>query len=130
MQHLAKGDPSRNDNLFGDCPAATSYPTSPGWKGGDTSRKAAKEIAIHAKTVRGKVLAEYARAGAAGMTADLCAKALNVSILTTRPRATELLQVGLLAPTGERGRNDSGMSAAVLRVTQAGLEALKNGDRP
>jgi hypothetical protein len=121
-----------NENLFGrhDSPRNDKYPRSPGWKGGNTSRKAADAIAVHAGTVRARVLAEYARADADGMTADQCAKALNVSILTTRPRATELLKTGLLTPTGERRQNDSGMSAVVLRITEAGIAALPDGRRP
>jgi hypothetical protein len=133
MMNLPERANARNENLFewNDPPRNDKYPRSPGWKGGNnTSRKAADAVAVHAGTVRARVLAEYARAGADGMTADQCAKALNVSILTTRPRATELLKTGLLTPTGERRQNDSGMSAVVLRITEAGIAALPDGGRP
>jgi hypothetical protein len=39
------------------------------------------------------------------------------------PRCTELVLAGLLVPTGERRQNQPGMSAAVLKVTEAGIRA-------
>lgn len=99
------------------------YPHRPGFKRAGTSRTAASSIAIYAETKRHDVLVEFVVAGERGLTPDTCAKALNLSVLTVRPRCTELLAAGLLVPTGERRQNQSGMSAAVLKVTEAGIRA-------
>jgi hypothetical protein len=101
------------------------YPHRAGFKTGGTSRSAANSIAIYADTKRHDVLTEFVAAGEKGLTRDACAKGLNLSVLTTRPRCTELMAAGLLVPTGERRRNESGMSAAVLKATEAGMRAAK-----
>jgi hypothetical protein len=101
------------------------YPHRPGFKRGGTSRAAANSISVYAETKRHDVLVEFVVAGERGLTPDTCATALNLSVLTVRPRCTELLAAGLLIPTGERRQNQSGMSAAVLRVTDAGIRAAK-----
>jgi hypothetical protein len=104
------------------------YPHRPGFKRGGTSRTAANSISVYAETKRRDVLVEFVAAGERGLTPDTCAKALNLSVLTVRPRCTELLAAGLLIPTGERRQNQSGMSAAVLKATEAGIRAAnKNG---
>ena len=41
-----------------------------------------------------------------------------------QPRASELIALGLIQPTGARRRNPSGRSAAVLAITPAGRKAL------
>jgi hypothetical protein len=41
-----------------------------------------------------------------------------------QPRISELIELRLVEPTGERRRNPSGRTAAVLRVTPAGWVAL------
>ncbi len=99
------------------------YPFRPGFKKSGTSRAAARAISIYAETKRHDVLTAFVAAGEEGLTPDGCAKELNLSVLTTRPRCTELLTAGLLIPTGERRQNQSGMSAAVLKVTEAGIRA-------
>jgi hypothetical protein len=104
------------------------YPHHPGFKRAGTSRTAANSISVYAETKRRDVLVEFVAAGERGLTPDTCAKALNLSVLTVRPRCTELLAAGLLIPTGERRQNQSGMSAAVLKATEAGIRAAnKNG---
>jgi hypothetical protein len=89
-----------------------SYPTSPGWKGAETSRAAAESI--NASVLRGKVLRIYELRGPC--TADEAAEALHTSILSIRPRVTELKALGKLVDTGIRRPNRSGRSAAVLKV--------------
>lgn len=101
------------------------YPHRPGFKSGGTSRAAANSISVYAETKRHDVLVEFVAAGERGSTPDTCATALNLSVLTVRPRCTELLAAGLLTPTGERRQNQSGMSAAVLKATEAGISAAK-----
>ena len=110
-------------DLF-DC-GTEKYPHGPGFKKTATSRAAANSIAVYAATKRHDVLVEFVAAGGHGLTPDTCAKALNLSVLTVRPRCTELLAAGLLTPTGERRQNQSGMSAAVLKAMEAGIRATK-----
>mgnify|MGYP000322982922 CR=1 FL=1 len=50
----------------------------------------------------------------AGLTADECAAVLGESVLSIRPRFSELLGAGLIRETGQRRRNASGKMADVL----------------
>lgn len=86
------------------------YPFSAGSKVGGTSREAA--LSIDADTMRGYVLAAYKHHPP--MTPDECAGMLRQSILTVRPRCSELRRLGKLAPTGTRRPNASGRMAEVL----------------
>jgi predicted HTH transcriptional regulator len=91
-----------------------SYPTTPGHKGTDTSKVAAPRRDTAAK-IRQQVLEEFQSSGP--MTADECAERMRMSILTIRPRCSELKLTNCLADTGIRRRNPSTMkSAAVLKV--------------
>ncbi len=53
------------------------------------------------------------------MTADECAAALGLDILSIRPRFSELSRLGLIKKTGEQRPNRSGDHAAVWRLTAA-----------
>jgi predicted ArsR family transcriptional regulator len=55
-----------------------------------------------------------------GLTADEIAAALEESVLAVRPRVSELFHAGLIEPTGERRRNQSGLSAHVWKRPTAG----------
>lgn len=90
-----------------------TYPHSPGWKEATTSLDAAEAIESHADTVRAQVLEALA---ARQMTADEVAYFLNESILTVRPRVTELFKDGRILRTGERRKNYSGREAHVYRA--------------
>lgn len=94
-------------------PDLFSYPASPGHYGSDTSRAAAEHIAPDAARLRGMVLAEIRRAPG---TADEIAGRLALSILSVRPRVTELAKTGAIEDTGERRANASGRSAKVMRA--------------
>ena len=102
-------------DLFGE--VAPGYPDVPGFKGTTTSRDAGRRISRHAATVREQVLAEFRAAFPGGLGADEIAALLNQSILTVRPRCSELLAAGLIEQTHKRRRNASGMSAAIWRAT-------------
>lgn len=104
--------------LFGPVPAQQSS---------DTSVAAAEAMTPGIADLRGLVLGAYQAAGVTGATADEIAKRLELSVLTVRPRATELFQLGLLEDTGLRKPNDSGMTARVLRACMRGV-AGKRGD--
>lgn len=90
----------------------TGYPIAAGWKGTETSRAAAESIPAH--LLRGRVLTEFQRRGA--MTSDECADAMRCSILSIRPRCSELHRMGKLMDTGTRRQNASGRSAIVWKI--------------
>jgi hypothetical protein len=90
------------------------YPLSPGHYGSDTSRAAAEHIASDAARLRTLVLGSLRHHGPA--TADEVAGRLALSILSVRPRCTELLKSGAIVDTGNRRPNSSGRNAKVWRV--------------
>lgn len=102
------------------------YPYEPGFKDRDTSKEAAEAIKPSATYLRRITLEAFVAAGWSGLTADEAAKRLGLSILSIRPRVTELRQRKLLTDTGERRKNESGCSARVLRW----IEASKDGQVP
>ena len=89
------------------------YPHGPGFKRHGTSSAAARHLANTAARLRTDVLHEFT-AGAG--TADEIAKRIQRSPLSVRPRVSELSALGKIVQTGERRRNESGMTAAVWRV--------------
>ena len=79
-----------------------------------TSREALESI--DAARLRRLVYREYVMVGPQGLTPDEVAARLHRSVLTIRPRCTELRQQGMLVRTGERRKNRSGLKANVLRA--------------
>jgi predicted ArsR family transcriptional regulator len=57
------------------------------------------------------------------MTADLAAQRLQRTPFSIRPRVAELHKLGLLEPSTERAKGDSGMTVHVWQLTQAGQNA-------
>lgn len=99
------------------------YPYSPGSKGPDgTSQEAAKAIAPSAKSLRGLALRTLGKLGSA--TVLEAVPVAGVPREALQPRFSELRAMGLVEATGERRRNPSGKSAAVLRLTEEGRAAL------
>lgn len=95
------------------------YPDQPGYQRTDTSRQAAREVAPQATSIRMLCLETLKRGPA---TADEVADALGLSILTVRPRITELKVMGRVEDTGQRRINEiSGKSAAVLRIAPGAI---------
>jgi hypothetical protein len=88
------------------------YPDSPGFKVSGPSEQAAERIAPTAKTLRVEVL-KVIQQTPSGLTADEIAEKLHRSVLSVRPRVSELRRLGEIRQSGERGRNASGMSASV-----------------
>ena len=76
----------------------------------DTRREA---MPSDANVIRQRVLECFRTHG--DMTADQAAERLRLSILTVRPRVTELVQMEKLKKTEATRRNASGKSARVLR---------------
>ena len=116
-------------------------------KATDTSVEAAREMGLHragdlatsmlgvmerqsakkrlagvmkAITVRKEVL-DYLKENRAGATADAIAYALKYSILTVRPRVSELRRLGTIVDSGRRGANASGHNAIVWIAAQEEL---------
>jgi len=90
---------------------AETYPESAGWKEPTTSQAAA--ATVDASRLRAVVRECLAIHGA--MTADECASRLHLSVLTIRPRFSELRAKGEITDTGIRHFNTSGKRAIVWR---------------
>jgi hypothetical protein len=71
-----------------------------------------------AATLRGKVYGAILAAGHDGLTADEAAKLLDRSILSVRPRVTELSKEARprIVRTDKRRANESGLFARVWRA--------------
>jgi hypothetical protein len=91
------------------------YPDGPGFKTFGPSEEAATRITPTAAAMRATVLQVYANTYPQGLTADEVASALNLSVLSVRPRVSELHRSGSLSDTGSRRQNSSGMTATVWR---------------
>jgi DNA-binding IclR family transcriptional regulator len=89
-----------------------SYPIEPGHKVVGPSEEAAKAISGIASTLRDQVRRIIAT-NPGGLTADEIAHKLNRSILSVRPRVSELRRLGEIKQSGSRGKNESGMSATI-----------------
>ena len=88
-----------------------TYPCAPGAQDRDTSQAAAESVAPEAHQLRAKALAVLERSN--GLTADEVAGRLGLSILSIRPRLTELSRLGKVRDSGLRRRNASGRNAIV-----------------
>ena len=100
------------------------YPDHPGSKGPDgTSQAAAAAMARPAQRLRRRALETLARLREA--TALEVVEAAQVPREALQPRLSELRRLGQIEATGERRRNPSGKSAAVLRLTALGERLLR-----
>jgi DNA-directed RNA polymerase specialized sigma24 family protein len=96
------------DDLF---TLAARYPATPGSKSDlDTAKAAAADMASEAGTLRRECLAALA---GADLTADEIADRVGRSILSIRPRISELRARNKVKPTDTRRRNRSGKNAVV-----------------
>jgi hypothetical protein len=101
-------------DFFGDA----SYPHSPGYKEGTTSRDAAERMSSSAGDLRSASLAVIAGRGSYGATADEVAAVLKKTVLAIRPRITELSKSGAIRDSSTRRANVSGMTAKVWVVAR------------
>jgi hypothetical protein len=118
---------SKPTDLFGVAIEAESrYPDSPGFRRGSdpASREAARAISPIAAKMRAKVLREFCRLHPAGGTSDEIASRLGISILSARPRASELRRLGYLEPLAVMGRSSTGHAARILRATSKALAEI------
>lgn len=99
------------------------YPNNPGAKGPDgTSQAAANAMRPSVSHLRRLALRALEQLGAATVLETV--PVAGVTRESLQPRFSELRAMGLVEATGERRRNPSGKSAAVLRLTDKGREAL------
>lgn len=95
------------------------YPRAPGFKEPTTSRDAAERIGPAAKSLRDHVLVVLRAAWPAGLTADEVAARMGKSVLSVRPRLSELRTAGQIFPALLPGArplrrpNESGAGATV-----------------
>lgn len=95
--------------------STTNYPAAPGFKErSGTSEEAAKSMEQSAPLIKGKVLASLLDVGPG--TTDEVAERLGLSVLSVRPRFTELLRDNMVEKSSRKRRNVSGRMAAVWRV--------------
>ncbi len=99
------------DDLFAWGASRPAYPVAPGHRRTATSEAAAPSIA-DAVLMRGRVLDAFREHGP--MTADECAACLGLSVLSVRPRCTELKRAGKLTETGERRKTAFAKLSSVL----------------
>lgn len=105
-------------------PDLFAYPDDPGFKARETSAAAAEAMADTAPILRARCLATLERSN--GLTADEVAGRLGASILSVRPRISELTRLGKVRDCGDRRQNASGRRAIVwaavrpARLQQAG----------
>lgn len=101
--------------------AIETYPHAPGWKIDDveTSREAAQSVKQDAKTLRAKC---YEVLKGAAMTADEVAELLGASVLSVRPRVSELRAQFKIEATEKRRCNVSGKKAVVWRAKIAAVQ--------
>lgn len=100
---------------------SAGYPHEPGYKSEGTSREAAAAMQGKAPTLRQRVLDALLIHG--HMTPDETADYLGETILSVRPRFSELLNAGAIVDTGIRRENASGKRAAVYRARTVEQEA-------
>lgn len=91
------------------------YPESPGYQRQQTSKAAANDMKENAGTLRSACLNVLATGD---YTADEIAEKLDKSILSIRPRITELNVKGRIEKTDLRRENNSGKLAIVWRIKQ------------
>lgn len=86
------------------------YPDEPGSKGPETSKEAAEAVAPQAELLREQVLMLLQQHE---LTADEIADMLRKSILSVRPRCSELHMKNQIFDTTKRRKNASGNNAVV-----------------
>jgi hypothetical protein len=100
----------------------TPYPITPVYKAHGRLKEAAKAIAEIAVTLRDQVVIVDCPHG---ITADGIAHELNRSVLSVRPRVSELPRRDEIRQTGAGDTNENGMSASVWVIEAATKKTRK-----
>jgi predicted HTH transcriptional regulator len=90
------------------------YPDKPGFKARDTSRDAAAKAEPASAILRAQCFSIIRQRGP--ITADECAAIMDKSVLSIRPRFSELAVYGSIKDSGTRHKNASGRSAIAWEV--------------
>ncbi len=96
--------------------ATSQYPYSPSWKKEGTSKDAAFSMKPKVESIRNKALKILSNKKDYGATTDEVADLLNLSILSVRPRFTELKLMKKIIETELKRKNSSGRLATVWRA--------------
>jgi len=100
------------------------YPHKAGHRKVDTSIEVAEKVNKTLKRVAKIVLLELEKVYPKGLTGTEIANKCNRSILSVRPRTTELKLLGLIIDTEERRKNEWNNSEIVYKLR--GLEVLED----
>lgn len=93
-----------------------TYPDGPGFKRRGTSSESAERIEAKVAAVRKRCIELLTAAGPAGLSPDQAAELMDESILTVRPRFSELVAAHVIEETGRRTTNKSGHSANIYAL--------------
>ena len=86
--------------------AVAKYPFTPGAKASGPSRESALSERVRAPLLRERVICLLKDNGPS--TADACAAAMCETVLSVRPRFSELLKMGRIEDSGGRRRKSGG----------------------
>jgi hypothetical protein len=92
------------------------YPDVPGWKAEGPSHDAAKAVTGRAKTLRDRTYRFLQEQYPNAYSADQIAARLGETILSVRPRVSELHKAQLIEAVAVRSKNQSGMTANCWRA--------------
>lgn len=98
-------------------PYTDQTPTAAGYKAAGPSAEAAQHVRLTVKIIRARIIAHMRSAGRP-VSADETAEAIGLSILSVRPRFSEMHKDGVIYDTGERGINEtSGRTCSLWLMT-------------
>jgi|TARA_B110000444_G_C18828860_1_gene591948 hypothetical protein len=100
------------------------YPHKAGHRNIDTSIEVAKKVNKTLKRISKIVLLELEKVYPKGLTGTEIANKCNRSILSIRPRTTELKALGLIIDTEDRRKNEWNNNEIVYKLR--GLEVLED----
>jgi len=92
------------------------YPHKAGHRGVRTSISAAEDINKHLSRIKKMVLLELSKVYPKGLTGTEIADKTKRSILSIRPRTTELKILGLIIDTEETKKNDAGKPEIIYKL--------------
>jgi len=94
------------------------YPNNVGYKKRRTGKQAALDISKKAPTIRQQCLQIVKNKKTYGATPDEVANLLSLSILSVRPRFSELVLKGCIKDTKQTRKNESGKHAIVWKYVK------------
>jgi len=93
----------------------SGYPNQAGFQNQSTSKEAAEDINEKLPHLRDKVLQVIKNKGKYGATPEEVASLLNITILSVRPRFTELKISKHIVDSGEKRKNEFNKNIIVWR---------------